>query len=115
MANLKSTDLIVVAESKPGTVTFGNYDQLKAELERGLQYYNACEYTIETIDVATANREELKTVKKVLEAKKKEIETAYQAPYLEVVKKLDELIDMVKLPYKNADDFIKTNEKAIKE
>ena len=115
MANLKSTDLIVVAESKPGTVTFGNYDQLKAELERGLQYYNACEYTIETIDVATANREELKAVKKVLEAKKKEIEAAYQAPYLEVVKKLDELIDMVKLPYKNADDFIKTNEKAIKE
>jgi len=115
MANLKSTDLIVVAESKPGTVTFGNYDQLKAELERGLQYYNACEYTTENIELATTNREELKTVKKVLEAKKKEIEAAYQAPYIEVVKKLDELIDMVKLPFKSADDFIKSNEKAQKE
>ena len=100
MSTLKSTDLIVLAEGKPGTVTFGNYEQLKAELERGLQYYNACEYTLDSIDLATTNREELKMVKKVLEAKRKEIEAAYQAPYLEVVKKLDELIDMVKIPFK---------------
>lgn len=114
MAIFDSKDITVIAEGRPGTVTFGNYDFLKSQLEEGLAYYNLCEYTLDNIDVAKTNRDELKAVKKVLENKKKEIESAYQTPYTEVMKKLDELIEMVKLPFKNADDFIKESEKAAK-
>jgi DNA polymerase III epsilon subunit family exonuclease len=103
-----------MAEPKPGIVLFHNYESLKAELERGLAYYNSFEYSVENIDIAIANRDELKKVKKILEEKKKEIEAAYTAPYIDVEAKLSELIDMVKLPFKIADDFIKSAEKEVK-
>lgn len=50
----------------------------------------------------------------MLETKKKEIEEAYTAPYVDVQAKLDELIEMVKVPFKIADDFIKEAEKSQK-
>ena len=114
MDKLNSTDLVVLAEQEPGVVLFHNYEALKSELERGLAYYNSFEYSVENIDIAMTNRDELKKVKKLLEEKKKEIETAYTAPYVDVEEKLTELIDMVKIPFKIADDFIKSAEKEAK-
>lgn len=114
MATFQSSSLIVLADSKPGIVTFQNYESLKAELQNGLAYYDGFEYSVDNLDLAMANREELKAVKKVLETKKKEIEEAYTAPYVDVQAKLDELIEMVKVPFKIADDFIKEAEKSQK-
>lgn len=114
MNKLNATSLVVLAEQEPGVVLFHNYEILRAELERGLEYYNGFEYSVENIDIAIANRDELKKVKKVLEEKKKEIEAAYTAPYVDVEAKLVELIEMVKVPFKIADDFIKTAEKETK-
>lgn len=114
MDKFNSNALVVMAEQKPGIVLFHNYEALKAELERGLAYYSSFEYSVENIEVAITNRDELKKVKKILEEKKKEIETAYTAPYVDVEAKLTELIDMVKVPFKIADEFIKTAEKEVK-
>lgn len=114
MDKFNSNALVVMAEQEPGIVLFHNYESLKAELERGLAYYNSFEYSVENIDIAIANRDELKKVKKILEEKKKEIEAAYTAPYIDVEAKLSELIDMVKLPFKIADNFIKSAEKEVK-
>ena len=114
MKKLNSTSLVVLADQKPGVVLFHNYEALKSELEKGLAYYNSFEYSVENIDIAISNRDELKKVKKILEEKKKEIEDAYTAPYVDVEAKLVELIEMVKVPFKIADDFIKTAEKEIK-
>ena len=114
MEKINSNSLVVLADQEPGVVLFHNYEALKAELERGLAYYNGFEYSIENIDAAMANRDELKKIKKILEEKKKEIEAAYTAPYVDVEAKLTELIDMVKVPFKIADDFIKTAEKEVK-
>ena len=111
MDKLNSKSLVVLAEQEPGIVLFHNYESLKFELEKGLTYYSSFEYSIENIDVAMTNRDELKKVKKFLEDKKKEIETAYKAPYDDVAAKLSELIDMVKVPFKIADNFISAIEK----
>ena len=96
MDKFNSNALVVMAEQEPGIVLFHNYETLKAELERGLTYYNSFKYSIENIDIAITNRDELKKVKKILEEKKKEIEAAYTAPYIDVEAKLTELIDMIK-------------------
>ena len=114
MKKFNSTSLVVRTEQAPGVVLFHNYEALKNEIARGLAYYNSFEYSVEDIAVAKTNREELKRVKRLLENKKKEIEEAYTAPYIEVEQKLKELIDMVKVPFKIADEFIKNAEKEIK-
>ena len=114
MNKLNSTELVVLAEQEPGVVVFHNYDALKAELEKGLAYYEGFTYTVENFNTAVAHRDELKKVKKLLEDKKKEIEAAYTAPFVDVEAKLVELIEMVKVPFKIADDFIKTAEKEVK-
>ena len=75
MDKFNSNALVVMAEQEPGIVLFHNYETLKAELERGLTYYNSFEYSIENIDMAITNRDELKNVKKILEEKKKEIKS----------------------------------------
>lgn len=110
MNELKTSDLLVIADGNSAAVTFENYEQLKAELEKGLQYYNDCEYTPDSIVLAAKNRDELKKIKKTLDTKKKEIENAYKLPYKEVITKLDELISMVKTPLTTAEDVVKSNE-----
>ena len=64
MDKLNSANLVVLAEQEPGTVSFHNYEALKAKLESGLAYYNSFEYSVENIDMAMTNRDELKKVKK---------------------------------------------------
>lgn len=111
MEKRKPTEIVVLTDQEPGIVAFHNYDAVKAELEKGVAYYSSFVYSPETADLAVTHRNELKKVKKALEDKQKEIERAYTAPYVEVKTKLDELIEMVKIPFKIADDFIKANEK----
>ena len=110
MKKIHPSTLALVTEQTSGIVRLHNYDNLKMELERGLEYYNIIEYSVENIDVAVSNRTELKKIQKILEEKKKEI----KSPYIDAEEKLDELIAKVKVPLKVADDFIKNGEKEIK-
>ena len=114
MKKIHSAELVILTEQEPGIVLFHNYEALKDTIAKGVSYYESFEYTVEDIEIAKTNRDELKKVKKLLEDKKKEIEAAYTAPYVDVEAKLTELIEMVKAPFKIADDFIKSAEKEIK-
>ena len=74
MRSLDSNALVVQANSKPGVVTFDNYNEIKDWLQNGLEYYNGFTYSLDNYDMAVANRDELKKLKKALEEKRKEIE-----------------------------------------
>ena len=114
MEKFNENSLVILTDQHPGTVVFRNYEELKKVIETGVTYYNGFIYSEDNYDLAVANREDLKHVKKALEEKKKEIEAAYTAPYRDVEAKLDELIELVKTPFKIADDFIKAAEKEAK-
>lgn len=111
MSDITTTSLAVVADGRVSSVKFENYELVKSELERRLGTYVNCVYSVDNFETAEKNREELKQVKKLFEDKKKEIDAAYKAPYEDVICKLDELIEMIKEPFKAADTFIKDNEK----
>ena len=114
MGKINSNSMVILTDSRPGIVTFDNYEEVKLWLENGLEDYNRFTYSLDNYDMALTNRDELKKVKKVLEDKRQELKAIYNAPYADVEAKLNELIDMVKVPFKIADNFIKTAEKEVK-
>lgn len=104
-------DLVVQAQQTPGVVLFNNYEQLKTSIGNGVSYYSQFEYSLENYQIALKHHNELKHVKSVLEKTKREIVKNYNAPLEIVEKRIDELIDLIKIPYKKVDTFIKQNEK----
>lgn len=104
-------DLVVQAQQTPGVVLFNNYEQLKTSIGNGVSYYSQFEYSLENYQIALKHHNELKHVKNVLEKTKREIVKNYNAPLEIVEKRIDELIDLIKIPYKKVDTFIKQNEK----
>ena len=100
MSDITTTSLAVVADGRVSSVKFENYELVKSELEKRLGTYVNCVYSVDNFETAEKNKEELKQVKKLFEDKKKEIEAAYKAPYEDVIGKLDELIEMIKEPFK---------------
>ena len=66
MKKINSMDLLIVSEQKPGVVLFHNYEALKEKLQQGLGYYTSFTYSEDNFDIAVANRDELKQIKKVL-------------------------------------------------
>ena len=107
--------IIVNAEQTPGQVSFYNFDELKTYMQQGLSVYKTTDYSVDNIKQAEQDVKELKAIKKRLTDKKKELETAYSMPIVEVKKQLDELIAMVKEPLDVIDKLIKDNAKAVKE
>lgn len=110
----RNTDLSIRTQQTPGVVLFENYEQLKCQIVEGVDYYSGFEYSIETYQVAVKHYNELKYVKNVLQKAKKEIVKSYNEPLEAVEARLDELIDLVKEPFKKVDEFIKRNEKNAK-
>lgn len=104
-------DLVVQTEQTPGIVLFNNYEELKTNISNGVSYYSEFEYTLENYQVALKHHNELKHVKNILEKTKREIVKSYNAPLEIVEKRIDELIDLIKVPFKKVDTFIKQNEK----
>lgn len=104
-------DLVVQTEQTPGVVLFNNYEQLKTNISNGVSYYSEFEYTLENYQTALKHHNELKYVKNVLEKTKREIVKNYNAPLEIVEKRIDELISLIKVPFKKVDAFIKQNEK----
>lgn len=112
-SNIKSPfvkfDLVVQAEQTPGIVLFNNYEQLKTSISNGVSYYSDFEYTLDNYQVALKHHNELKYVKNVLEKTKREIVKSYNAPLEIVEKRLEDLINLIKVPFKKVDTFIKQN------
>lgn len=104
-------DLVVQTEQTPGIVLFNNYEQLKTSISNGVAYYSQFDYTLDNYQLALKHHNELKYVKNVLEKTKREIVKNYNAPLEIVEKRIDELIDLIKVPFKKVDTFIKQNEK----
>ena len=107
-------NLVVQTKQTPGTVIFENYEQLKAEISNGASYYKNFEYSLDNFDIAQKHHRELKFVKSILEKTKREIVNAYNQPLNIVIDRIDNLIDIVKEPFKKVDNFIKFNEKEAK-
>jgi len=118
MVNLISpflqTDLVIKTQQTPGVVLFENYEQLKSSIQQGVAYYRDFTYTLDTYQTALNHRRELKYVKNVLEKTKREIVKSYNEPLAMVEKRIEELINMVKVPFKKVDTFIKENERNAK-
>ena len=114
-SNIKSPfvkfDLVVQTEQTPGIVLFNNYEQLKTSISNGVSYYSDFEYTLENYQIALKHHNELKYVKNILEKTKREIVKSYNTPLEIVEKRIDELINLIKVPFKKVDTFIKQNEK----
>ena len=104
-------DLVVQAQQTPGVVLFNNYDQLKNSIANGVSYYSEFNYTLDNYQLALKHHNELKYVKNILEKTKRDIVKSYNAPLEVVEKRIDELIDLIKVPFKKIDAFIKQNEK----
>ncbi len=106
--------LVLVTDGVPGSVTFHNYEEVKAYLQEGLSGYRGVVYSADDMAGAKQDQIALKGIKKKLEEKKKELQAAYSKPYKDVEAQLNELIDMVKEPLDIVDKFIKETEKAAK-
>lgn len=107
-------DLVIQAQQVPGMVSFENYEQLKARICEGVSYYSGFEYSLDTYQIALKHHDELKYVKNILQKAKKQIEKSYNEPLENVQKRIDELIDLIKTPFKKVETFIKANEKNAK-
>ncbi len=107
-------DLVVQTQQTPGVVLFENYEQLKASISNGVEYYSKFEYSLDNYQLALKHYKELKHVKSVLEKTKREIVKSYNAPLQVVEKRIEELINLIKVPFKKIDVFIKQNEKESK-
>ena len=114
MSRINENEIVVIANQNPGTASFDNYEELKKRLSEGLSVYSTTVYSVENIDLARSDFKELKNIRKQLSDKKKELEKAYSMPIEEVSEKLDELIELVNVPYKMLDNMIKDFEKAEK-
>ena len=115
MPSIDVNAIIVRADQVPGEVTFHNFEELKQYMEAGLSVYTTTVYTPENLDQAKKDLKDLKTIKKKLTDKKKELESAYSKPIEEVKKQLDELLKMVKEPIDIIDKMIKDKEKSEKQ
>ena len=112
---MRANEIIIRAEQRPGEASFYNYNEIREYLDAELLAYRSKEYSLANFREAETDLRVLRAVKKKLYNKKKELETAYKMPIKEVIRQLDELIDMVKEPMNILDRFIKNHEKDIKE
>ena len=103
---MQVNDIVIRAEQTPGVVRFYNFEELKRILQNGVSVYNETEYTVTDLQQAEDDLHILKTVKKRLTDKKKELESAYTMPIEEVKKQIDELLGIVKAPLDRINGFI---------
>ena len=107
-------EINVEAHSGNGMAVFNNFEAFKQELIKQLSVFKTGSYTVESMRDAVSDRDQLKILKNKLTEKRKEIEKISNQPFEVVKDQLDELIELVKEPYKIIDDYIKEQEKRVK-
>lgn len=75
-----------------------NYEELKAELEQRLEYYNSLVVTEETIKDGKQERAALNNFKKVIDEYRKDVKKRYMAPYTDFESKIKELTGLIDKP-----------------
>ncbi|MCR4682331.1 MAG: 3'-5' exonuclease [Clostridiales bacterium] len=107
-------ELIISAHQTPGHVTFDNYKEVRSKLISYIRPFDGIEYTLDDLDTAVKNRDELKEFHDAVTGKKKELKEAYSAPFVVVDGMLDELLAIIDEPYKKAKNFVLDAEKELK-
>ncbi len=107
-------ELIITVDQTPGSVTFENYKEVRDRLQSYARTFETVDYSVEGIDAAAADYNELKKYHDAVAKKKKELEAGYAAPYITVNTMLDELLSIIDGPYKKAKRFVEDEEKAQK-
>ena len=92
-----------------------DFSMLKAELQRGLDFYAGLVYTDENIKDAKNDRTTLNKVKKVIEDARKAYKARCLTPYEALEPQIKELVDMVERQRVLIDDTIKDYETRQKE
>ena len=112
--NFAMNELMITVNQTPGTITFENYEEVKARLQSYTRTFETVDYSVDGIEAATADYNELKKYRDAVAKKKKELEKGYAAPYITVNKMLDELRSIIDVPYKKAKKFVDDEEDAQK-
>jgi len=108
--------LEIIVSQTPGIVQFDNYSEVKKNLTAYIQnsFLNV-DYDIEGFDAAQKDRDQLKKMHDLVNNKRKELETAYLAPYATVGNMLEELLGIIDEPYKKLKKYVDDNEKIQKQ
>lgn len=101
-----TTDL---ATALPSEIAF-NFDELKAELEERLAYYNRLIITEDTIKEGKADRAKLNKLLTAIDTRRKEIKKACMAPYNAFEAKIKELTALINAPIAAIDGQLATYE-----
>lgn len=102
MELILKTDLSVI----PQSIEF-NFDEIKSELEKRLEYYNNLIVTAESMKDAKTDRANLNKLKTAVEDKRKEIKKMCLEPYTAFENKCKELCSMIAVPISAIDNQIK--------
>lgn len=103
---MAAESLAIIAEQRPGTVVFSNYEQVKAAIIEGISSTACFSLDADHVKEAEAASKTLKKVRKALTDKKKELEAGYKAPLEAAVAQIDELVGILAEPIKIIDDFL---------
>ena len=106
--------LSIITHQIPGIVTFDNYEETKAALQKRMRQYPTV-VSIDDLDIAKDNLTELKQDRTTISKVQKDLEKAYSKPYKEVEDKLNELLAIVDEVYKPLKSYVDDAEKKAKE
>ena len=106
--------LSINAHQTPGTVTFDNYEEVKAALEERMSRYSAV-ISVDDLEAAKNDLADMKRDRDFISKVQKELERAYSQPYREVEEKLDQLLAIVDAVYKPLKSYVDDTEKRAKE
>lgn len=105
-------DIYKPAQGEPLPPVQWNYEELKAQLVKGLEAYKGRVYTEDTAVFAKKDRAALNKLAEAIDSKRKEMKARYLAPYEEFEAQAKELIALVKEQAAEIDAQIKTFEEA---
>lgn len=92
-----------------------NYEELKAELVKKLEYYNGLVYTEEQIKEAKADRAKLNALATAIDGKRKEVKKKCLQPYEQFEAQIKDLLAVIKEPVALIDSQIKGYEEEKKQ
>ena len=92
-----------------------NYDELKAELVKKLEYYKGLVYTEEQIKEAKADRAKLNALATAIDGKRKEVKKKCLQPYEQFEAQIKDLLAVIKEPVALIDSQIKGYEEEKKQ
>jgi len=106
-----SNSLTIIAHQTPGLVTFENYEEVKAAVQKKVDFYKSVVYSVDNLNDAKLCEAELKKDRDAITKVQKELKNAYSMPFSEVNDKLEELIEIINSEYKPLKSFIDEAEK----